>query len=612
MFGRICEVIYELADRDLFAWLDSDGEPTEQDQDRAATVVADRLCAAARDPIIRNAQEKRQLSSLRKWLSSRGYRFVRNSEIADISLLEPGSFTFRLEVSRLDAQQNIDSQRTQESRNQLGQFSTPHELAEGIVTRAISHLPEDARIKFLDPSLGTGVFFSALRNCARDRRIEIACGIEIDPIYGGCARSLWEPEGLSVRIEDFIKFSTQKEFAESFNLLCTNPPYARHHHINPPVKTHLQRRIGEELGISVSGLSGLYVYFVLISHSLLQPGAVASWLIPSEFLFVNYGKALREYLLRKVTLLEIHQFDTEEVQFDDAFVSSCVITYRKSPPIDDSLFTFSYGGSLSHPQKSVSISNRDAALEQKWVLRQSTDDGLKTPGVALGMIFDIKRGVATGANGFFIVDEAIIRKYSIPRHCLRPLLPSSRYLDKPIIESDEEGLPRVSRLRFLLDCTESPDVVRVIYPGLWQYLELGVKEGIPNGYLCASREVWYFQEKRPPAPFVATYMGRSNGRTESPFKFYLNLSRAVVTNVFLNLYPKRFFQALLEQERDRCFELLSVLNSIEINHMIDEGRSYGGGLHKIEPRELANVRLPSLPAWLEIGDRGDGVQMALI
>ena len=438
-----------------------------------------------------------------------------------------------LEVSRLDAQQSIDSQRTQESRNQLGQFATPYKLAEGIVTRAISHLSEDAAIKFLDPSSGTGVFFSALRNCSRDRRFEIACGIEIDPIYGSCARSLWEPEGLFVRIEDFISFSAQKEYAE------------------------------------------------------------------------------REYLLQKVTLLEIHQFDTEEVQFDDAFVSSCVITYRKSPPLDDSLFTFSYGGSLSHPLKSVSISTRDAALEQKWILRQDSDDGVTTSGVTLGGIFDVKRGIATGANEFFIVDEATIHEYSIPKHCLRPLLPSSRYLDKPIIEADEEGLPRVPRLRFLLDCAESPEIVRTKYPGLWQYLELGVTQGIPNGYLCASRVVWYFQEKRPPAPFVATYMGRSNGRTVSPFKFYLNFSKAVVTNVFLNLYPKKFFRAALEQEHNRYFEILSILSAIEINHIIDEGRSYGGGLHKIEPRELANVRLPSLPIWLEVAD-GEGVQIALI
>jgi hypothetical protein len=338
---------------------------------------------------------------------------------------------------------------------------------------------------------------------------------------------------------------------------------------------------------------------------------VASWLIPSEFLFVNYGKVLREYLLQKVTLLEIHQFDTEEVQFDDAFVSSCVITYRKSPPLDDSLFTFSYGGSLSHPLKSVSISTRDAALEQKWILRQDSDDGVKTSGLILGGIFDVKRGIATGANEFFIVDEATIHEYSIPKHCLRPLLPSSRYLDKPIIESDEEGLPRVPRLRFLLDCAESPEIVRTKYPGLWQYLELGVTQGIPNGYLCASRVVWYFQEKRPPAPFVATYMGRSNGRTVSPFKFYLNFSKAVVTNVFLNLYPKKFIRAALEQEHNRYFEILSILSAIEINHIIDEGRSYGGGLHKIEPRELANVRLPSLPIWLEVAD-GEGVQIALI
>lgn len=63
---RIVDVLSEMADRDLFPWLENFAlEPTEAESiKRSASVVADRLCGAAADPIVRNAQERRQLRSI--------------------------------------------------------------------------------------------------------------------------------------------------------------------------------------------------------------------------------------------------------------------------------------------------------------------------------------------------------------------------------------------------------------------------------------------------------------------------------------------------------------------------------------------------------------------
>ena len=59
---------------------------------------------------------------------------------------------------------------------------------------------------------------------------------------------------------------------------------------------------------------------------------LAVWLIPSEFMDVNYGKTLRRYLTERVTLLHIHRFCPTDVQFTDALVSSAVVVFRKVPP----------------------------------------------------------------------------------------------------------------------------------------------------------------------------------------------------------------------------------------------------------------------------------------
>ena len=95
-------------------------------------------------------------------------------------------------------------------------------------------------------------------------------------------------------------------------------------------------------------------------------------------------------------------------------------------------------------------------------------------------------------------------------------------------------------------------------------------------------------------------MGRSNGGSRSPIRFILNLSKAVATNVYLNLYPKADLAECLDDDARRMEELLQVLNAIPIQDVLDAGRSYGGGLHKIEPRELTAVQLTQVPQWLRL------------
>ncbi len=70
----ISQIIEKMADPDIFVWLEQKRKPSDQDIYRAATIVADRLCGSVANPIIRNAQEKRQLEAIAAWLSARGYK----------------------------------------------------------------------------------------------------------------------------------------------------------------------------------------------------------------------------------------------------------------------------------------------------------------------------------------------------------------------------------------------------------------------------------------------------------------------------------------------------------------------------------------------------------
>ena len=95
---RICEIISRLLDRDLFPWLEQGVTTQDEDLARAASVVADRLCGARADPIVRNAQERRQLNAIRTYLNGLGYSERSHPANRPISQMEPGTFSFRLNV----------------------------------------------------------------------------------------------------------------------------------------------------------------------------------------------------------------------------------------------------------------------------------------------------------------------------------------------------------------------------------------------------------------------------------------------------------------------------------------------------------------------------------
>jgi type II restriction enzyme len=87
-----------MIDPDIFIWLGRSEPPTEIETQRAATIIADRLCGAVSNPIIRNAQERRQLSAMKSWLEERGYQQLSNTSALSISELPPGTFCFHKNI----------------------------------------------------------------------------------------------------------------------------------------------------------------------------------------------------------------------------------------------------------------------------------------------------------------------------------------------------------------------------------------------------------------------------------------------------------------------------------------------------------------------------------
>ncbi len=100
---KIGHVIMNMSDVDICVWLESQKTPTRVQVHRASTIIADRLCGSVANPIIRNAQEKRQLEAISAWLCCKGYRHV-DDIITDetngrsFDSIPQGAFRFRTNV----------------------------------------------------------------------------------------------------------------------------------------------------------------------------------------------------------------------------------------------------------------------------------------------------------------------------------------------------------------------------------------------------------------------------------------------------------------------------------------------------------------------------------
>ncbi len=95
---KIADILRRMTDPDILVWIGRAKPPSRVELQRAASIIADRLCGAFANPIIRNAQEQRQLAAIKSWLEDRGYAQIKPREGTKFDAMKPGTFGFRMNV----------------------------------------------------------------------------------------------------------------------------------------------------------------------------------------------------------------------------------------------------------------------------------------------------------------------------------------------------------------------------------------------------------------------------------------------------------------------------------------------------------------------------------
>lgn len=471
-----------------------------------------------------------------------------------------------------------------ELRKARGAFFTP-ELVARYVTEWAVRSPTD---RVLEPSCGEAAFL-----LEAGRRLDalgapkglrgLLHGAELHDHSAVTALGHLRAEGYDARIAvgDFLR----SEPEAAYDAVIGNPPYVRYQAFSGDARAAAQRA-ALRAGVVLTSLASSWAAFTLHSALHVRPGGRLGLVLPAEMLTVNYAAPVREFLMRSFARVRLVLF-----------------TERVFPGVmEDVVLLMAEGrghGPTDHCELLQTRSGETlAALAESDVRRWSPSGGDRWSGallpegaagayaaavgssdlVTLCEWGETTLGMVTGNNKYFTLRGDDVRRHGLERgDVVRLSPPGSRHLrGLSLTTAALEALDRAGSATWLFrpDGTPSRAAMR--------YIAAGEKVGVETAYKCRVRSPWWRVPYLRPADLLLTYMNADTARicTNAAGVHHLNS----VHGVYLHAEHRRLGRELLS---------LASVNSVTLLGAELVGRSYGGGVLKLEPREADQWPMPS-------------------
>jgi adenine-specific DNA-methyltransferase len=469
-------------------------------------------------------------------------------------------------------------------RKRFAQFFTPPQVAELMIDWIAAIQPA----AILDPAVGPGIFPRLLSVVCPDA--SISC-LDVDELAAAVARrATAQHHNVSIATADFLTWENDS----TFDAVIANPPYLRHHDLNYAFDVF--DFVGRKNATTVSRLSNSYVLFVLEIVRRLRAGGRAAILIPGEWVNANFGANLKLWLIRSGVLHTLIYFSHASSQFDGALTTASILLIEKpeQPVARDRVQTLFVQDGVTVGQirralltgesapSEITIQNMNSDLllsEKKWnhLLEHGALDQVSGL-ISLSEIAKTSRGIATGCNSFFHLNKSSVQRFGLRPSGLIPCVGRAGDVVGAVFSrNDYDSLLALDRRVQLLSLTSDLD------PDEKAYIERGVADGLHLRYLCAARKrQWFAMESRPPAPIWAAVFGRNL------LRFVHNAAGIANLTTFHCIYP-------FDKSEEWSAAITTCLNSGVIQRLSREQyRVYGGGLLKMEPKDLLDLRVPDL------------------
>ncbi|MFP6070158.1 class I SAM-dependent DNA methyltransferase [Helicobacter pylori] len=190
-----------------------------------------------------------------------------------------------------------------------------------------------------------------------------------------------------------------------FDCIIGNPPYIRQEHIKD-IKPLLQKQYPD----FYNSTADIYTYFFALSYHLLKEKGFNAFITSNKYARAKYGAKLREWLLKKTTIVSYMELNALKV-FESAAVDTSIMNFIKQTPPKESDFKY-YEPTPNDKNDFKStpfLSMRQNALStESFIFANATlldlRDKIESVGTPLkDWDIQINYGIKTGANEAFII-----------------------------------------------------------------------------------------------------------------------------------------------------------------------------------------------------------------
>ena len=450
-----------------------------------------------------------------------------------------------------------------------GSFYTPEDLIEYMVKYVSERIEPNS---ILEPSAGDGRFVVHLNSF----RCPITL-VEKDENKATELKSHYS-DTCVVHCDDFLKFSTVEE--KRYDLIIGNPPYITKK-MMPEDQRDLSLNIIHEFKLANDLFQNIWVPFILASLSLLVSTGTIFFVLPFEFLQVQYAEKLREFLEKKFNIIEITTF--EDRVFADIEQDICLVYLSNNQRVDPYIKYTTRVSATDTTQTFESTIMRNKPLK-KWsncILDDAeTEELTRLTNLypQIGSFGDISPGIVTGANSFFVLAKTDIDALKVSDDAKLSIITKGSSIPPLLFftQQDFSLLEQTNvRTRLLnLNGVQVEDFSDL----LKDYLKTGEEKEINNRYKCKKRGRWY------DVPIIKNGSVCFFKRFHWLPKVLVNLASVYTTDIVYNI---RFKDDYEPQSFAFCFYNSLTLALCEYN-----GRFYGGGVGELVPNEFKTLHIP--------------------
>lgn len=460
----------------------------------------------------------------------------------------------------------------------LGSYYTPLRTIQFMK----NYLTKEHKIyrRVLEPSAGDGRFVDTF---GKEENIERFVAVELIEEKVRQLEKKRYSQQVEIVGEDFLLFS--EKTSEKYELIIGNPPYINIKNMKDDSKEKA-KKICAKYQLPGTVMKNMWVAFVLAAVSCLEKNGIIFFVLPMEFLQVQYAEKIR--LLLEEHFDTIHILSFKERMFPEIEQETCLLyltnEFKNQPYINFKIYSRLDSNSPCYCSKI----ERNKPLK-KWtnaILSDLDIDLLNLINSKYKKVSDMceaSPGIVTGANNEFILTKTQVEQLEC-QDLVIPVIAKSSILNGQFILTQDEvqKIGENGNRIYLLNLSNTDE--SIFSEALKKYLmEIGEKENasktkLKNRYKCRNRNPWYG------VPIVRNGDLFFFKRYDKVPRICVNEADVYTTDIAYNM---RLNSAYDKTSMAFCF-----YNSLTLTQCEFYGRYYAGGVSELTPSEFKNLAIP--------------------